>query len=90
MVFMSLCQRFSTRGSNKKYFHLLKKKGADRLFELFLYEGDIMLYRFGLALFRMHEQSILMTEGVGEMFALLQNITKITNYKKLIRVCDEK
>lgn len=49
-----------------------------------------MLYRFGLALFRMHEQSILMTNGVFEMFAFLQNITKITNYKKLIRVNKKK
>ena len=61
-------------------------KGADRLFELFLYEGDAMLFRLALALFRMHERNILQVKGVADSFEFLQNMTKITNFKKLIRV----
>jgi hypothetical protein len=34
----------------------------------------------------MHEKAILEVDGMAEMFNLLQNVTKITNYKKLIQV----
>ena len=34
----------------------------------------------------MHERNILQVKGVADSFEFLQNMTKITNFKKLIRV----
>jgi hypothetical protein len=54
--------------------------------ELFLYEGDKMLFRLGLAILDLNKDAIMQIDDFSEVFMYMQNMVKKTNFDQLIKV----
>lgn len=54
--------------------------------DLLLYEGNKVLFRLAMALFKLYEKNILSTHDFSDEFMLLQSMTKNVDFDLLLQV----
>ncbi|CAG8603251.1 912_t:CDS:2 [Paraglomus occultum] len=70
------------------YIHILPIETMLRVWDCFFYEGNKVLFRVALAIFKSNENKILAVEDAMEVFQTVQNIPKgIIDCHKLMGIC---
>ncbi len=59
---------------------------AVRVMELFLFDGDKILFRLGLSIFALKQKELLKANDFCEIFRTIQQITKMADIESIIQV----